>query len=114
MVFIVPTTGRSSHQAFERDSMNLLEILRSRIGDLAGGDYTAGLNAVAQHIEVAGRHLDRGRETGDNTSFTDAIYRTNQAFEGSLKEAYRVLADRDSASKSPFEIETYFPFQSLV
>lgn len=36
------------------------------------------------------------------------IYRSNQAFEGVLKEAYRLLTDRNSSNISPFKIEQYF------
>jgi len=94
--------------------MNLLEILRARVAGLPDGDYIQGLKAVLQHIEVAGRHLERGHETADDTAFTDAIYRTNQAFEGSLKEAFRVLAGKDPAGESPFNIENYLQGQNML
>ena len=94
--------------------MNLLEILRSRVADLPDGDYMQGLKAVLQHIEVAGRHLERGHETTDDTAFTDAIYRTNQAFEGSMKEAFRVLAERDPDGEKPYNIENYLQEQNLL
>ena len=87
--------------------MNLLEILCSRVDDLPEGDYTQGIKSVLQHIEVAGRHLSRGQASADDTAFTDAIYRTNQAFEGSLKEAFRVLAAKDPAGERPYDIENY-------
>ena len=66
-----------------------------------------GLKAVLLHIETAFRHLSRGQDFDDDTAFTDAIYRANQAFEGSIKEAYRVLATQDPAKKRPFDIENY-------
>ena len=94
--------------------MDLITILRSRIEGLPEGGYTQGLNAVVQHIEVAVRHLMRGQSTDDDTAFTDAIYRTNQAFEGSLKEAFRVLAARDPANERPFDIENYLQQQSVL
>lgn len=94
--------------------MNLLEILRSRVDDLPDGDYMQGLKAVLRHIEVAGRHLERGQADADDTAFTDAIYRTNQAFEGSLKEAYRVLTDKDPDGKSPYNIENYLQQQNVL
>lgn len=88
--------------------MNLIEILRTRVQVLPVGDHTAGLHAVLQHVEVAAAHLKRGQETQDETAFTDAIYRTNQAFEGSLKEAYRVLAGEAPNKTRPYDIELYF------
>jgi hypothetical protein len=74
---------------------------------LAEGEYMPGLRAVLLHIETAFRHLQRGQETQDETAFTDAIYRSNQAFEGSIKEAYRVLAGKDPDRMRPFDIEGY-------
>lgn len=88
--------------------MNLLSILRERIEAIPAGDYTHGLKSVLQHVDVATRHLERGQSTLDDTAFTDSIYRTNQAFEGSLKEAYRVLAGKDPNRVRPFDIEEYF------
>lgn len=59
------------------------------------------------HVEAAFKHLSRGQDLADESLFTDAIYRTNQAFEGSIKEAYRVLAGSDPAKLRPFDIENY-------
>ncbi len=87
--------------------MDLVDTLRKKIEVLDNGDYVPGLAAVLLHIETAFRHLSRGQDTDDDTAFTDAIYRTNQAFEGSIKEAYRVLADQDPARKRPYDIENY-------
>jgi hypothetical protein len=88
--------------------MDLLKILRSKIDILEEGDYIPGLKAVLLHIETASNHLDRGNTTDDETAFTDAIYHTNQAFEGSLKEAYRVLANKNPDRESPYKIEKFF------
>ena len=88
--------------------MNILEVLRNRVAALPTGPHIDGLRAVLRHIEVATNHLSRGQQSGDETSFTDAIYRTNQGFEGSLKEAYRVLAGKDPTQVKPYEIEQYF------
>jgi hypothetical protein len=87
--------------------MDLIAALRDKIEVLDKGDYIAGLKAVLLHIETAFRYWSRGRETGEDTLFTDAIYRANQAFEGSIKEAFRVLANQDPSRKRPFEIENY-------
>lgn len=87
--------------------MDLVDTLRKKIVILEDGDYIPGLKAVLLHIETAFRHLSRGQESDDDTAFTDAIYRTNQAFEGSVKEAYRVLAGQDPEKKRPYDIENY-------
>ena len=88
-------------------AMDLLESLRARLNTLPEGDHSAGLRAVLIHVEAAFKHLAHGQESGDESLFTDAIYRTNQAFEGSIKEAYRVLAGSDSTRLRPFDIENY-------
>lgn len=94
--------------------MDLLQILRSRIDSLETGEYTPGLRAVLQHVQVASNHLSRGVASGDDAAFTDAIYRTNQAFEGSLKEAYRFLAGKDPSKVRPFDIENFFQSQAVL
>jgi hypothetical protein len=87
--------------------MDLIETLRNKIDSLEEGNHTPGLRAVILHIETAFRHLSRGQTDQDETAFTDAIYRTNQAFEGSIKEAYRVFTEKDPARKRPYDIEKY-------
>lgn len=87
--------------------MDLLQAIRSDIEAVPDGEHTAGLKAVLHHIEVAYRHLARGQAEGEDSAFNDAIYRTNQAFEGSVKEAYRVLAEKDPSGKTPAAIEKY-------
>ena len=87
--------------------MDIVVALRDKIETLPNGSHSAGLQAILSHIEIAFKHLARGQELGKQTAFTDAIYRTNQAFEGSIKEAYRVLAGKDPGEVKPFEIEKY-------
>jgi hypothetical protein len=93
--------------------MDLVAALRSKISELEEGEYTPGLEAVLLHVETAFRHFSRGQESDDKTAFTDAIYRDNQAFEGSIKEAYRVLAGGDPSGKRPFDIETYLEKKNI-
>ena len=87
--------------------MDLLELIRTEVSALPTGPHLQGLQSVLQHIETAYKHLARGQSDPDETAFNDTIYRTNQAFEGSTKEAYRVLAGKDPKKLSPFEIEKY-------
>jgi len=94
--------------------LDLLLILRQRIEALPPGDYSPGLRSVVHHVEVAAQHFVRGGTTSDEAAFTDAIYRTNQAFEGSLKEAYRVIAEKDPGNVRPFDIEQFFHKHSLL
>jgi len=93
--------------------LDLVDTLRSKIAILDDGDHMSGLQSTLGHIEVSFRHLARGQKDGDETAFTDAIYRTNQAFEGSIKEAYRVLTGKDPQKKTPFKIEEYLETNSV-
>lgn len=94
--------------------MDLVDALRRKIETLENGDYTPGLKAVLLHIETAFGHLARGQKDDSETAFTDAIYRTNQVFEGSIKEAYRVLTEKDPGKISPAEIESYLEQKGLL
>jgi hypothetical protein len=87
--------------------MNLFEILKSKVSSTSPGLHVPGLRAVAAHIDAANRHFTRGQSDQDETAFTDAIYRCNQAFEGSIKEAYRVLAQKDPSRETVNAIEEY-------
>lgn len=86
--------------------MDIVKIIDSSIENLPSGEYSLGLKAIRRHISAAIRHYERP-DGGNLDSHTDSIYRCNQAFEGGLKEAYRVLAEKDPQKLSPFEIEKY-------
>ena len=64
-----------------------------------------GIYAALRHIEIAERWFERARVEGDEDLFNDVIYRTNQAFEGMLKEAYTVLGQTDASNLTPHQIE---------
>jgi hypothetical protein len=87
--------------------MDLLNLIKNKIEALPDGQHQVGLLSVLRHIDAAYRHLARGQSSNDDSAFTDAIYRTNQAFEGSIKEAYRVLTGKNPAHLRPFDIEKY-------
>jgi hypothetical protein len=74
---------------------------------IEGHPSADGVRAVIRHIERAERHLIEGRRSDDDDAFNDVVYRTNQAFEGSLKEAYRVLTGDESDHLSPHQIEQH-------
>lgn len=59
------------------------------------------------HIERAETYWERAKHESDIVLFTDVIYRTNQAFEGMLKEAYSVLAEKKPSRIAPHKIEEY-------
>jgi hypothetical protein len=94
--------------------MDLLKTLDERIHSIPKGDHTSGLYAVRTHIDSAMRHLARGNKENDQSAFIDAIYRCNQAFEGSVKEAYRVLTGENPDRRSPNDIEKYLASENLL
>jgi hypothetical protein len=92
--------------------MDLLELIRKQISTLPGTETRPGLRSVLHQIEMAYRRFELG-QNGDDTFFTDTIYRSNQAFEGSAREAYRVLAGKDPGKMSPHQIEQYLDEKSI-
>jgi hypothetical protein len=89
--------------------MDIVEKLRFAVQELPNGDHSPGLTAIVRHVEAAIRHYDRADGGDDEEAFTDCIYRTNQVYEGSLKEAYRILSGEPVSSKTTlFEIEKFF------
>lgn len=95
-------------------SIDVQFILEQKVKALPLGDHTIGLQAVRSHIDAAERHLRRGQQEEDETFFTDVIFRCNQAFEGSIKEAFRVLAGQDPKKKTPSEIEQFLSNGSIL
>jgi hypothetical protein len=73
--------------------MDILKLIKEKSAAFITTEHFAGIGSVVAHIEIAERHLNQGQK-GDDYLFNDVVYRTNQAFEGSLKEAYNVLTGK--------------------
>ena len=73
----------------------------------ANFEIPSGIKAVLAHIEVAEKRFQSAKQDRDNSLYTDVIYRTNQAFEGILKEGFTILANKDGSKVSSNEIEKY-------
>lgn len=93
--------------------MDLTKLIKEKSKAFSNTEHLPGIESVIGHIEIAERHLNQGKK-GDDYLFNDVIYRTNQAFEGSLKEAYNVLTGSKSDKKSPHEIEKYLESNNLL
>jgi hypothetical protein len=93
--------------------LDLLDLIKTSIEKLPDGPHLTGLRSVLRHIDAAYKHFERGQSAGDESAFTDAIYRTNQAFEGSIKEAYRVLTGKDPQKSKPYDIEKYLEEEKI-
>jgi hypothetical protein len=94
--------------------MDLTSIIREKRKSLPAGFNLDGLNAVLEHLARAEDYWNRARRDADEGLFTDVIYRTNQAFEGILKEAYSVLTNKDASRTTPHAIEEYLASSSVL
>ncbi|MEP0548587.1 MAG: hypothetical protein ABJF88_16750 [Rhodothermales bacterium] len=94
--------------------MDLLEDIRSKLPAIQSHPSEEGIKAALRHVEVAERWLLRGRDEKDEDLFNDVIYRTNQAFEGMLKEAFTVLASQDGSSLSTYKIENHLVSSNIL
>src|SRR2546422_1996607 len=94
--------------------MDLLKLIRENSEGLVGTPFETGLAAVIRHVARAEAYLVRGRDEKDPDYFNDVIYRTNQAYEGILKEAYGLLADRDGRRLRTAELENHFAKESIL
>ena len=93
--------------------MDLLKLIKDKCDSFSDIEILQGLESVISHIEIAERHLEMGK-MGDDYLFTDVIYRTNQAFEGSLKEAYGILTGNKLNNLTPHKIEQYLEHNNLL
>lgn len=87
--------------------MDLLRLINDKCSYFSDTSAIQGLRSVILHIEMAERHFENGKK-GDDYLFTDVIYRSNHAYEGSLKEAYQVLTGKQAERLSPNNIEEEF------
>lgn len=87
--------------------MDLLKLLDEKAKFFSSSENDRGVTTVVSHIKIAEKHYEGGMK-GDDYLFNDVVYRSNQAFEGSLKEAYRIITGNDSNNLTPHKIEKYF------
>jgi len=87
--------------------VDLLKQINEKISSTPDLSAATGLRSILTHIEIAERHHHRAKAERDEHLFTDVIYRANHAFEGILKEAYGMLAEKSGDLLSPNEIEEY-------
>lgn len=94
--------------------MDLLAEVTNRVADLGAHPARTGFDAALRHIRVADRYFVRAKADRDDDLYNDVVYRSNQAFEGALKEAYAVLTKQDPAKLSPHRIEQYLIKNKLL
>lgn len=93
--------------------MDLLKLLKDKAEYFSTSEDDRGVSSVVTHIEIAERHYENGK-SGDDYLFNDVIYRSNQAFEGALKEAYRIITGSNPNKITPHKIEKYFEQNSVL
>ncbi len=88
--------------------MDILKEIEHQINSIKKVDNSTYLDSIYTHIDRAEFYYKQGKM--DVNFFNDVIYRSNQAYEGALKESYKVLADKTQEEvfrKSPNEIEKF-------
>ncbi|WP_292389983.1 hypothetical protein [Methanosarcina sp. UBA5] len=93
--------------------MDLLKLINDKCSFFSDTEISQGLKSVILHLETAERHFEREKQ-GEDYLFTDVVYRSNQAFEGSLKEAYRVLTGNQPEKLTPYKIEQYLEQNAIL
>ncbi|PZO31611.1 MAG: hypothetical protein DCF13_00935 [Flavobacteriaceae bacterium] len=94
--------------------MDVLKEIESQINFIKKEDESNYLDSVFTHIERAEYYYFQGKK--DTNYFNDVIYRSNQAYEGALKESYKVLAEKtinEVENKTPNQIEKYFESNNI-
>lgn len=93
--------------------MDILRQIKSKLAKVSPQDRPDGINAVLSHIDIAERYYEKASEEKDENYYTDVVYRTNHAFEGILKEAYEIIAEKDASKTTPHKIELYLSENSI-
>lgn len=89
--------------------MDILKEIETQITSIKVEDNSVYLDKIYNHIDRAEKYYLQGQT--DEHYFNDVIYRSNQAFEGALKEAYKVLANKTETElqkTTPYKIENHF------
>ena len=94
--------------------MDLSKIIEDKVRYFKGATSDA-LKNITLHIKIAEKHYTNAKEDPDHIYlYTDAIYRTNQAFEGALKEAYKIISKKDGEKLKAHQLEEYFLTNDIV
>jgi len=88
--------------------VDLLAEFKRKVAEIQSAKWKEGFEATVRHIEVAESYFRLAQGAEDSNYFNDVVYRTNQAFEGILEEAYFVFEDVLAKRLSPSELEKYF------
>ncbi|OJU79041.1 MAG: hypothetical protein BGO09_10550 [Bacteroidetes bacterium 47-18] len=88
--------------------MDILKLIEEQIKHIKKDSASSYLDLIYNHLNRAEIYFNNGKQ--DDHFYNDVVYRTNQAYEGALKEAYKILVnktDEEVSRKTPNEIEKY-------
>lgn len=94
--------------------MDILKEIEQQVNSIKKVDNSTYLDSIFTHIDRAEFYYFQGKT--DTNYFNDVIYRSNQAYEGALKESYKVLADKtqeEVLKKTPNDIEKFFETNNI-
>lgn len=94
--------------------MDILKEIINQVNSIKKSDSTTYLDSVLTHLDRAEYYYKQG--ISDSNYFNDVIYRGNQAYEGALKESFKVLADKTESEvfkKTPNDIEKFFESNNI-
>jgi hypothetical protein len=106
----IQSTAELGRSSVKKDwyRVDTLELLREKVERAVVLGAAPGVNAVLKHLQMAERHFDEARRTGEDELFTDVIYRANQVYEGMLREGYAVFAGQGAKKGlKTYELESY-------
>ncbi|PXV60166.1 hypothetical protein CLV62_13014 [Dysgonomonas alginatilytica] len=95
-------------------SMDISKYIEEQINNLKDIESSTYLVSILIHLQRAEAYYIQGKD--DAHYFNDVVYRSNQAYEGALKESFKILAGKteDEVAKStPNEIEKYFSSNNI-
>lgn len=88
--------------------MDVFKNIKKQVEHIKSEGHSPYLDLILNHLERAEIYYEKG--SSDEHYYNDVVYRTNQAFEGALKEAYKVLggkSDEQVSKTTPNNIEKY-------
>ncbi|MDM1352459.1 hypothetical protein HX014_18035 [Myroides marinus] len=94
--------------------MDILKEIEQQINSIKKVDNSTYLDSIFTHIDRAESYYILGKT--DNNYFNDVIYRSNQAYEGALKESFKILANKtqeEVIKKNLNNIESFLETNSI-
>lgn len=95
--------------------MDIQKQIEDQIDQIRTDQDSNFIDSLGTHLERAQLYYEKGISE-DEQFFNDVIYRVNQAYEGALKEAYKILggkSEKKAFRETPNNIEDYFKSNNI-